>query len=314
MQQFAERTDWPTRRVPNEPDDVYFQKALDVATNSGLKVIEAESPMGYHYYITNEDDEESTAAKDFGRAFHTSVLEPHKFFSTYCVVPPEAPKKPTAAQWNAKKPSPDSMAAMDWWRQWMGDNQGKLILSAKDYDMAIGMGNSARSAIWELPDGDGGIITIPGGELIDMCEKEVTYYWTDPRTGIKCKCRVDLDCEELSFGGDLKSCMSAHPETFARTMTTYRYHQQHAHYCDGRRIVTGRPYKAFPFFAVAKRKPYVPGLYCVNVIGEERGFARRDHAMDLLAECLANDRWPPYRKRMTELALPAYEMYDSPQE
>lgn len=314
MTQHAERTDWPTRRVPNEPDEIYFKKELDVATNSGLKVIAQKSPMAYHWYITNEDEEETTAAKEFGRAFHTAVLEPHRFFSTYCVLPEDAPRRPTQAQWNAAKPSANSIASMDWWRQWMGDNVGKQILSAKDYDMAAGMGQSARNAVWEIPDRAGGWLEIQGGELFDMCEKEVTYYWTDPRTGLKCKSRVDLDCEELSFGGDLKSCMSAHPESFARTMSSYGYHQQHAHYCDGRRIVTGKPWVAFPFFAVEKPKPYVPGLYLVNAPGEERGFELRDRAMDLLAECLAENRWGPYRKRMTELALPAYAFFDSPQE
>jgi len=314
MQQHAEALDWPTRRVPNEPDEVYFQKALDVATNSGLKVIDHASPMGYHYYITNEDDEESTAAKDFGRAFHTSVLEPHKFFSTYCVLPEEAPRRPTQAQWNAAKPSANSMASMDWWRNWMAKNQGKEILSARDYDMAAGMGTSARATVWKIPDGNGGFVTITGGELFDLCEKEVTYYWTDPKTGIKCKSRVDLDCEELAFGGDLKSCMDASPESFARSITNYRYHQQHAHYCDGRRIVTGRPWKNFLFFPVEKRKPYVPGLYQINSMAEERGFERRDRAMAKLSYCLTESRWPPYRDTITELALPAYEFFDSPQE
>lgn len=300
------------RRVTGEPESIYFQKDLDVATNSGLKVIDMRSPMAYHYYMTNQDEEETTAAKEFGRAFHTSVLEPHKFFSTYCVLPEDAPRRPTQAQWNAAKPSPASQASMDWWRRWMGENVGKLILSAKDYDMAIGMGKSVREQVLEIPDGAGKLITILGGELVDLCEKEVTYYWTDPRTGIQCKSRVDLDCAEFNFGGDLKSCENAEPEAFGRTITNYRYHQQHAHYCDGRKQVTGTPWKNFLFFACEKRKPHVPLVAQVNSVAEERGFFLRDRALDKLAASLATQRWSPYSKRIVELALPAYAMFDGP--
>lgn len=307
-------TEHEPRRVLGEPEETYFKKSLDVATNSGLKVLNSRSPMGYHFYITNEDDEESTAAKDFGRAFHTSVLEPHKFFSTYCVLPDDAPRRPTAAQWNAAKPSANSAAAMDWWRRWMGDNQGRMILTAKEYDMAVGMGKAARENVLEIPDGNGKFIEILGGELFDLCDKEVTYYWTDERTGIACKARVDLDCDEFQFGGDLKSCENAEPEAFARTITNYGYHQQHAHYCDGRAKVTGKPWKNFLFFACEKRKPHVPSVCQINAMAEERGFVLRDRALTKLAGCLREQRWPPYSKRIVEIALPAYAHFDSPME
>lgn len=302
------------RRIANEPDDVYFQRDLAVASNSGLKVLAERSPMAYHWYMTHPEDDESSTALDFGHGFHCATLEPEKFARTYCVLPNDAPRRPTQAQWNAKKPSPESQQAMDWWRVWMTDNQGRTVLSANDYDMIQGMAGSARANLLEIPNGKGKVIEIVGGELFDMCEKEVTYYWTDPRTGLQCKSRVDLDCAELEFGGDLKSTIDASPEGFARGITRYRYHQQHAHYCDGRSIVTGKPWKNFLFFACEKAKPHVPGVYQVNAMAEERGFELRNRALDTLKVCIETGKWPPYSNKIVELALPAYAFFDGPQE
>lgn len=296
--------------ILNEAPETYFKRELDVASNSGLKIIGTKSLRHYKHWCDHPEDDATSAALDFGHALHCAVLEPGDFDARFSVLPADAPRRPTAAQWNAKKPSPDSLAAMDWWRQWNAANQGKQILAAETYDMVRGMGDNTRRHVITIPDSSGAAVKIRCGELFDMCQKEVTLRWTDERTGVRCKARADLVCNELGFGGDLKSTVDASPDGFARAVHRYLYHQQHVHYTDGAQA-SGEPWQNFLFFAIEKEKPYVPGVYFIPAMAEERGRFLRDRALDRLKGALETGNWSGYTDTITELILPAYAYFDA---
>ena len=294
----------------NEPAESYFQRDPDVASNSGLKIIGTQSPLHYKHWCDHPEDDADSPALRFGSALHCAVLEPHSFDARYATLPEGAPRRPTEAQWNAKKPNPDSLAAMDWWAQWSARNEGKTILAAGDYDTIRGMADAVRSHVIAIPDSDGGKVWIPCGELFTMCKTEVGLRWTDPRTGIRCKARADLVCEELRFGGDLKSTIDASPDGFARAVHRYLYHQQHVHYCDGA-AEAGAPWDNFLFFACEKTPPYAVGVYIIPAMAEERGRFLRDRALDRLKVALETGVWAGYTDTITELVLPAFAYYDA---
>lgn len=296
--------------ILDEAPETYYARDPAVASNSGLKIIGAKSLAHYRYWCDHPEDDGSTAALDFGRAFHCATLEPDVFGRTYCIVPPDAPRRPTAAQWNAKKPSPDSMAAMDWWSQFNNDNAGRITLSTDDMDMARGMADAIRAQVLTIPDTSGKPLKLRGGELLDLCQKEVTFRWTDERTGIQCKARADLHCPELGFGGDLKSALDASPAGFAMAVHRYRYHQQHVHYTDGAQAA-GTPWSNFLFFVGEKAKPHVPGVYYIPAMAEERGRFYRDQALDKLKAALESGVWSGYSDTITELVLPAFAYFDA---
>lgn len=292
-----------------EPAEQYHRRELDVASNSGLTIIDDQSPMHYKHWIDHPEDDEDTPALRFGHAFHTATLEPHAFDRLYCVLPADAPSRPTIRQINAKKPSPETILQINWWEQWQADHRGMLELTASQYDEVQRMGAQMRAHVIELPTGEGRTTRILGAELFDLCRKEVTIRWVDERTGLKCKLRADLDCDEFEFGGDLKSSQNAHPRAFARSVSEYRYHQQHAHYTSGKQA-TGRPWKNFLFFVVEKGKVNAPGVYHIPVEAERRGHELRDRAMDTLKRCLDSGTWPTYTNRIHELTLPTWAYYD----
>lgn len=295
--------------IYDEPAEIYFKRELDVASNSQLKIIGQQSAMHYHYYCTHPEEDKRTPAKDFGHALHTGILEPHQFERQYCVLPENAPNRPSIRQINAKSPSAGSIAQIDWWQRWDADHAGMIDLPAETFDALRGMADKARGHVLEIPT-EGKTIRIPCGELFDMCRKEVTYRWTDARTGIKCKARTDLACDEFNFGGDLKSAVDASPDGFARAVHRYLYHQQHVHYTDGAQA-TGNPWSNFLFFAVEKEPPYCPAVYYIPAMAEELGRFLRDRALDRLKTSLETNTWPGYTNRMTELVLPAYAYYDA---
>ena len=297
------------RLILDEPESVYFRRELDVASNSGLKLIDERSPAHYLHWCQHPELDEEKTTFDFGHGLHGLVLEPHLFDTLFCILPEDAPSRPTSRQIKAAKPAPATIAQIDWWAQWDAEHQGMTMLTAKQYDDARGMVASLRGHVLNLPDSSGKVVTIRTGELLDLCQKEVTLRWTDRRTGIKCKGRADLDCPDFAFMGDVKSTENGSPDAFARSITTYRYHQQHVHYMDGAATI-GEERKYLLFFAIEKKAPYVPGVYYVPAMAEERGQELRNRALDKLRRCLDTGTWPPYSNEITESVLPAWAYYD----
>lgn len=291
---------------PHEPPEIYYARRLDVANNTGLKIIDTESPAHYRFWVTNPeaDDEGETAALRFGKAYHMATLEPDVFRAVYSVLPQDAPRDMRRFR-DAKKPSDETLASIDWWDAWEDENAGRVMLTRTDYDLAVAMAASQRRLELKF-----GMVRITLAELIDECLKEVTVYWIDEDTGILCKLRADMWSEDLCFAGDLKSAMCASREAFSQAIHRHRYHVQHAHYSEGFRAA-GFPLKSFGLLPVEKKAPHVPASWHVGPVSEERGWAIRQRSMRKLAACLKSDRWPGYTDTMTPIEIPAYGHYDS---
>lgn len=298
----------------DEPPEVYYRRRLDEASNSGLAVIDVDSPMHYHFWVTDPEaaDADESAALRFGRAFHCATLEPHEFGDRYVLLPDDAPKKPTERQLNARNPSMETVRAIDWWRTWELTAGSRETLARAEYQRALDMGAALRRYEMEFPDFPGKP-TLKVGELIDACAKEVTIRWVDEETGVLCKARADLYEPDLQFGGDVKSCLSGAKEQFGRAMLAHRYHVQAAHYCEGFRAC-GVPLKSFGFFPVEKRRPHVPASWHADAPTEERGWAVRQRSLRKLARCLQTGRWPGHTTTMSSISIPAHGHYDTQDE
>lgn len=292
---------------PDEPAEVYYERRLDVASNSGLTVLDNDEdgcPARYFYYITEAvEDEDATADKDFGKAFHMAFLEPERFDDVYAVMPGGAPRDMRRFR-DAKKPSDDTLRSIEWWDNFEARNAGKVFLSAKSMEDCRGMADSLRRLPIEFPG-----VKILCGELLALCQTEVSVYWIDEETGIQCKLRADLFSEELAFGGDLKSAKSASRSGFSRAINARRYHVAHAHYCEGFRAV-GHPLRSFALLPVEKVKPYIAASWHVDSASEERGWALRQRAMTRLKNCLDTGHWPGYTTTVKPIGIPAYGHYE----
>lgn len=277
----------------DEPADVYHTRRLDEANASGLKLM-LRSPAHFHEWVQNPDADKGSAALDFGRAFHMATLEPDVFDSTYCVLPDDAPQRPTAAMLNAAKPSPSSLERQAWWAKWEADNAGRVILSASDYDRARRMADSVRAH------------PVARGLLVGG-DREVTMRWVDEETGIACKARPDLRAEG-EFVMDLKTCRDASHEGFARAVAGYHYDLQQAHYLEAERVLA-KPVRWFVFLACESEAPYVCQPYLLDANAEQRGQALRHRAITRQALCLRENRWPGYSDQLAQLTLPTWAMY-----
>lgn len=268
---------------PDVPAEVYHRRELGVVNNGALKILAGKTPEHYLAWVAEETEEKETPALVFGRALHSLVLEPSKFQREFALQPVFGDLRTKAAR--------ESRDA------WLADHPGVTTLTEDDLKRLQGMAKAVR----EHP--------IAGKFFIDGMP-EATCVYDDPRTGLRCKTRMDYWREDLWMIGDLKSTDDASPRAFAKSVVNYGYHIQDAHYSSGPQVLAGREAPRFLFVGVEKSPPYSVGVYMLDADAEARGHELRDRAMDTLDRCLRTDEWPGLPAVVNTLSLPGWAFTD----
>lgn len=264
----------------NVPAELYHHKELGVVNKSALDQL-ARTPQHYRAWLAGNEQHE-TPALLFGRALHALVLEPAKFAREYV-------KQPVFGDLRTK-------AAKELRNDWMASHCGVMPVSSEEWEKLQAMRDAIMShAI--------------AGPLFAGGQAEATAIWTDPRTGLICKSRMDYWRPDLCVIADLKSTEDASPSAFARSVVSYRYHVQQAHYTSGPQAL-GLGTSKFVFVGIEKLPPYAVGVYMLDADAEARGHELRDRNMDTLTECLQTDTWPGLPPIVNTLSLPAYAFHD----
>ena len=262
-------------------------------SKSGLDLI-AQSPLHYWARYINPDRErqEPTPAMLIGTAIHSAVLEPELFDSEYVVVPEDAPKRPSVTQLNAKKPSDDTLAAIDWWHGFNEAAAGKAVLSSADYAACTAIAGQVRSH--------------PAARvLFTNGVAEQSAYWVDDETGVQCKCRPDWLIAGVAIV-DVKSSENASAAAFQRSVVSWRYHVQAAWYLDGIRAATGENLQAFMFAVFEKKPPYASAFYYADADMLEIGRREYRRNLALYADCMSRNVWPGYSSEILPISLPTW--------
>lgn len=252
--------------------------AVDAMSQSGLKQL-ARSP--WHY--ANRVDVKETRAMLNGSLVHCARLEPDALAQRYVVVPEDAPRKPTEAQWNAKKPNDSSRASMEWWTAFGEEVAGRSIIPAADYAITQLQLDALNREPQIVEDMTGG-------------RSEVSVFWIDPITGVYCKARPDyvLETRDGDVLTDLKSTVDESPRGFGRAASRMRYDLQQAHYVDGWQIATKRKVSVFSFAAVTSVRPVLAKAYLLPDEFAQQGVDERRELLAVYTNCRASDTWPDY--------------------
>jgi exodeoxyribonuclease VIII len=286
-----------------EGQDIEEYHAGPGISKTGLDLIE-RSPL--HYYAEYLDParppkaNDETPARLVGHLAHCAILEPAEFDKRYAVLPADAPRRPTSAQWNAKNPSSDSLMAMSWWREWLAKNEGRTVITHDQRETAMRQAESVR----RLPD---------IREALGRGRPEVSAYWRDPATGVLCRCRPDWrhDAGDKNvILVDVKTYSNAAPAEFARQIARMRYHVQAAYYTDGYALASGRDVLGFIFLAVETEYPYAASAVMLDDASLEQGRADYRRNVDAYARCLAANEWPGYPAGIQPVSLPSWAMTD----
>jgi hypothetical protein len=232
-------------------------------------------------YEKDHPDETDSPAFKFGRAYHKLMLEPDDFDNEWIV----APKFDRRT-----KEGKEAAAAFE------KQAEGKEVIDEETYTTLLEM----QQALYETP----------FVKLLIKGDHEKSFFWTDEKTGIPCKCRPDSfgQVKDQYICVDLKTATDADTDRFMKDSLKYGYDIQAAHYCIGLESIFKKPFK-FVFIAQEKTAPYL-----VNVLEADEYFMQsgRDLRNDLLEkykECVAADKWPGYmdeNSKINSLSVPAW--------
>lgn len=130
------------------------KKAIDINESLELsleqklaQILSGESPLSYsalnafkknplEFVKYKFGTKEQTDAMIFGTLVHAMVLESETVWDSFILLPADAPKKPTSAQINAKKPSEDTLKQIAWWENFGRIAMGKTIIDADEFARA----------------------------------------------------------------------------------------------------------------------------------------------------------------------------------
>ena len=248
---------------------------------SHLKEIE-RSPQ--HYYARfvdpNRIEPTPTPAMQLGTAVHAQILELNRFDEIVAVAPDGIDRR--------------TKAGKESWAAFESEAKGKVVINRDDAAIVSAMGR----AVFSHP---------AAAMLLAFKGKaETSWFWTDEKTGLECKCRPDWLLDDGSVIVDLKTTEDASPRGFQRSVAQYAYHQQAAWYLHGLEQASGICPAQFVFVAVEKKPPYAVGVYAADAEMIKAGWEAAERNLERIAECRAANHWPGYGEDIQPISLPPW--------
>lgn len=263
-----------------QPEDEYH--ADSTAIGSGrLKTI-LKSPATFMNMMT-KPPVGPTEAFRFGRLVHLAILEPAKFRERVIVAPDFGDQRSSVNR-NSKE---------TWYKNVHPLN---VVCDPEDHETLKGMMTALLNhehAFRLLKDG----------------KTEISGYYRDPETGIKCRIRPDFLGFKLNVLVDLKTTRDCEMEEFSRACWQYRYDFQLAMYAEGVKQITGKAPDYAIIIALEKTPPYEIAVYTADEAMMERGMIDYRKALRLLKTCLDEKKWPGYQSAVQSITLPPWAFW-----
>ena len=293
----------PLGRIAGEDIAVYH--SINAVSKSRIDVFR-ESPLLYfrRYVEKTLAAPEPTQAMIIGNAAGALVLEGQNAFdSRYAIVPQDAPKRPTDRQINAKKPSPETVEAIQWWQGFDAHTHGKTLLDAAQYALILRM----HEAINLNPEFK--ILTQSGAP-------EVTFRTQGQHFAVQV--RPDWFNEEgcsltdgYPYCFDLKTIDRLpcdEPDHLPWRMASFGYHRQHYLYSEVvaqvLKFPADVPRPRFFFGFVEKQEPFDTMIVEFSETDVEVGQREVTDSLTKLRRCYETGVWRSPRKGVTNLTLP----------
>lgn len=252
----------PITTAPTEPgiydgisDLTYHADRGSLSSSGARKLLEPGGPAKFKFGRV-----ETKKEWDFGHVAHALVLGEGSAVEVI-----------DAKDWRtkvAKEAAEDARAA------------GKVPILTAMYETAKVMAEAA--------------LTHPLGEILFASGvAEQSWYWNDPVTGVRLRCRPDWNTGgDHPLFVDYKTTKSADPRQFIKSAIDYRYHCQDPFYVDG--AAAHGIDAQFLFFCQEKTPPYLPSVIELPTVAIEEGRRLNRAAIDLYARCVETDTWPGY--------------------
>lgn len=180
--------------------------------------------------------------------------------------------------------------------------EGRIPILSKDYERAEAMAEAVRRH------------PIAGGLFAPGTGRpELSIYWTDRETGVRCRVRPDWlkELPGLALAVDYKTCRDASPEAVSRAIRDHSYHQQDALYTDGIWAALDPADVRFVFVFQSKTAPYLVTVRELAQQDRDIGRARNQRALRLYADCEQTGIWPDWTGPVDEIPTISMPSYDT---
>lgn len=261
--------------------------------STSIKTMATGTPRGYwaKHVDPNREPFIQTDAMRQGSLVDCLITCPDEFDEKYVIMPLDAPKRPTATQVNAKRPSESTIEAIQFWHDFEAE------IGARDVITLEWFNNAER--IVDVLSKDATI-----GPILAMeRQSQVPHFWTDPVHGVQCKYKPDLEPEDGSLI-DLKKGASANPRWFSKQAYQLGYDVQGAHYGNGFADLHGKEPTRTAFIVYEWKWPHESALIVATEDDLAVGHDRRNEAIELILKCQAEGNWPSHGEAL--LNLPYY--------
>lgn len=252
-----------------------YRARTDCVSNSDLVYMQV-APLLYRFKVMEGNRSPPSKSMSEGTAAHEAILEPESFKKNFVQLP-DLDFRLTAN----KKIRDDLMLA----------NGGKTLLDHDTYERVLG----AQRAVFDSP---------TCMAHLSKCKPEVSFFWEDEDTRIKCKARADALCVEEGFVVDLKTTKD--PVNFCNSIGEYGYHRQAAFYIDGLRRLTGRRDWKWYWIAVSMEAPHLVTFWQADASTIELGRTEYKHGLFLLKNARETGRYPGLSEEIRTASLPEW--------
>ena len=269
-----------TTPEPGIYEGIPFEEYLAWEAVSNSKLSLARRSL-LHFHST--PPKEATPAMRLGSLTHHGQLEPLDIAKRYAVMPAfeNEVRRPDGSEYaNPRASAAYKKLAADFELE----NSDKVIVTLEEYGRMVGM-------VTAISEDD-----VARGFLCTKGPVEVSIVWDDPKTGLRCKGRIDKWQRDERRIVDLKTTTDA--SDFPRTMARFGYHRQGAFYAEGLRVLTGQHHT----FAIVVAETTAPFGVMAAPVNDEALTAGRHEFRDLLDRvhhARETDRWPGYQSPKT---------------
>lgn len=244
-------------------------RKLDAVNFSTLKEMR-RSPMHYRHRLSEEREDSPRLA--MGRATHTAVFEPDRFVLDYVI-------------WSGGDRRGNA------WAAFCEQHPDQTILKTSEYETCLAMRDAVRSH------------PVAGPALTPPGEAEKVLVWTDERTGLLCKGR--LDWWRPGLLADLKTTGEIEARRFSALVERMGYHAQLSFYRAGL-LANGLDAPPPCIIAVEAAAPHDVAVFELD---DDAVYAGEVLVADLLSRVAAgrfSGMWPGRYPEKRALSLPAW--------
>lgn len=249
-------------------DETAYHSDLTTLSSTGARTLATRTPAEFrHEQINRRPDKKEF---DFGHLVHKMILGKG---AEICVI--------DADDWRTKAAREKRDAARE---------AGEVPVLEKEWRRAERVVESFR-------------LHETAAALISGGAPEVSLYWSDSWSGVRCRGRVDYLRPDAAV--DVKTTQDADPRKFAKSVAEYGYHQQQAWYEDGLREC-GWTGTDFVFVVVSVVAPHLVSVCRLDDNAVDVGRALNRRSLERFAECELTGRWPGHGDQIHTVSLPAW--------